>query len=57
MTKKEKYKHLTGIIAPVVTPWTKDEKREEAFRKQVDSLLTIVHGISPAGSTGEVLWF
>ncbi|MGI6622722.1 MAG: dihydrodipicolinate synthase family protein [Acetivibrionales bacterium] len=55
MTKKEKYKHLTGIIAPVVTPWTKDEKLdEEAFRKQVRFIIDAgVHGISPAGSTGE----
>jgi len=55
MTKREKYKYLTGIIAPVVTPWTKDETLdEEACRKQVRFILDAgVHGISPAGSTGE----
>lgn len=55
MNKREKYGYLHGIIAPVITPWTRDERLDEdAFRKQVRFILDAgVHGISPAGSTGE----
>lgn len=55
MTKREKFKYLCGIIAPVVTPWTEDGEMDEAeFRKQVRFIMdTGVHGISPCGSTGE----
>ncbi len=53
--KRDKYQHLTGVIAPVVTPWTAAEQLdEEAFRAQVRYILDAgVHGVSPAGSTGE----
>lgn len=46
---------LKGIIAPVVTPFNKDEELdEEVFRREVRYLLnTGIHGISPGGSTGE----
>lgn len=55
MDKKEKYKYLTGVIAPIVTPWTDDGRLDEGeFRKQVRFVLDAgVHGISPCGSTGE----
>lgn len=55
MTKREKYAHIYGIIAPVVTPFTDDGKLDEdAFRAQVRFILDAgVHGISPGGSTGE----
>jgi dihydrodipicolinate synthase/N-acetylneuraminate lyase len=44
-----------GIIAPVITPFTKDETLDEkVFRREVKYLLnTGIHGISPGGSTGE----
>ncbi len=53
--KREKYSRLTGVIAPVVTPWTEDERLDEqAFREQARFILAAgVHGISPCGSTGE----
>jgi dihydrodipicolinate synthase/N-acetylneuraminate lyase len=46
---------LSGIIAPVVTPFTKEETLDEKiFRREVKYLLnTGIHGISPGGSTGE----
>jgi dihydrodipicolinate synthase/N-acetylneuraminate lyase len=46
---------LTGIISPVVTPFTSDERLDEQiFRREVKYLLgTGIHGISPGGSTGE----
>jgi len=55
MSKREQYKRLTGVIAPVVTPWTREETLdEESFRKQARFIMDAgVHGISPAGSTGE----
>ncbi|HWS43170.1 MAG TPA: dihydrodipicolinate synthase family protein [Pseudoflavonifractor sp.] len=55
MTKREKYRHLTGVIAPVITPWTAEGTLDEdSFRTQVRFILDAgVHGISPAGSTGE----
>lgn len=45
----------TGIISPLVTPYTADEKLDEnLMRKQIKHLLSCgVHGISPGGSTGE----
>ena len=44
-----------GIIAPLVTPYTPEERlNENLMRKQVRHLLACgVHGISPGGSTGE----
>ncbi|WP_052436710.1 dihydrodipicolinate synthase family protein [Georgenia sp. SUBG003] len=47
--------NLTGIIAPVLTPFTEDGALDvEAFRAEVRLLLDSgVHGISPGGSTGE----
>ena len=44
-----------GIIAPLVTPYTPEERlNENMMRKQVRHLLACgVHGISPGGSTGE----
>ncbi|NLD58920.1 MAG: dihydrodipicolinate synthase family protein [Clostridiales bacterium] len=55
MNKREQYSHLTGVIAPVITPWTADERLDEAaFREQAKFIMAAgVHGISPAGSTGE----
>jgi dihydrodipicolinate synthase/N-acetylneuraminate lyase len=52
MAKKSGF---SGIIAPVVTPFTKEETLdEEIFRREVKYLLsTGIHGISPGGSTGE----
>jgi dihydrodipicolinate synthase/N-acetylneuraminate lyase len=46
---------LTGIIAPVLTPFTADGALDvDAFRAEVRLLLDAgVHGISPGGSTGE----
>lgn len=46
---------LTGIIAPVLTPFTADGAVDlDAFRREVRVLLDAgVHGISPGGSTGE----
>jgi dihydrodipicolinate synthase/N-acetylneuraminate lyase len=46
---------LSGIIAPVITPFTKEETLDETiFRREVKYLLnTGIHGISPGGSTGE----
>jgi dihydrodipicolinate synthase/N-acetylneuraminate lyase len=44
-----------GIIAPVITPFTKEETMDEKiFRREAKYLLgTGIHGISPGGSTGE----
>jgi dihydrodipicolinate synthase/N-acetylneuraminate lyase len=44
-----------GIIAPLITPFTKEEILDEkTFRSEVKYLLnTGIHGISPGGSTGE----
>jgi dihydrodipicolinate synthase/N-acetylneuraminate lyase len=44
-----------GIIAPVITPFTKEETLDEKiFRREAKYLLgTGIHGISPGGSTGE----
>jgi dihydrodipicolinate synthase/N-acetylneuraminate lyase len=52
MTKKPVF---PGIIAPVVTPFTKEETLDETIlRREVKYLLgTGIHGISPGGSTGE----
>lgn len=49
---KEKFK---GIIAPVITPFTKEGMiDEDLFREEVRYLLnTGIDGISPGGSTGE----
>ena len=46
---------LTGIIAPMTTPFTrKGDVDEGAFRKQVNFLIeTGVHGLAVGGSTGE----
>ncbi|MDP6830135.1 MAG: dihydrodipicolinate synthase family protein [Alphaproteobacteria bacterium] len=46
---------LTGIIAPMTTPFTrKGEVDEAAFRKQVNFLIGAgVHGLAVGGSTGE----
>jgi dihydrodipicolinate synthase/N-acetylneuraminate lyase len=46
---------FSGIIAPVVTPFTQEETLDEMiFRREVKYLLsTGIHGISPGGSTGE----
>ena len=46
---------LTGIIAPMTTPFTrKGEVDETAFRKQVNFLIGAgVHGLAVGGSTGE----
>jgi 4-hydroxy-tetrahydrodipicolinate synthase len=46
---------FSGIIAPVITPFTKEETLDEnIFRREVKYLLdTGIHGISPGGSTGE----
>jgi dihydrodipicolinate synthase/N-acetylneuraminate lyase len=46
---------LSGIIAPIVTPFTSEERLDEKiFRREVKYLLgTGIHGISPGGSTGE----
>jgi dihydrodipicolinate synthase/N-acetylneuraminate lyase len=46
---------LSGIIAPVITPFTKEETLDEKIlRREVKYLLnTGIHGISPGGSTGE----
>jgi dihydrodipicolinate synthase/N-acetylneuraminate lyase len=46
---------FSGIISPVITPFTKEETLDEKiFRREVKYLLsTGVHGISPGGSTGE----
>lgn len=55
MTKREKYRYLRGIIAPVVTPFTDEGILDEgAFRAQAKFIMEAgVHGISPGGSTGE----
>ncbi len=52
MKKGQKF---TGIIPPVVTPFTKGGEIDEAlFRKEIRYLLTCgVHGLSTGGSTGE----
>jgi dihydrodipicolinate synthase/N-acetylneuraminate lyase len=52
MAKKSVF---SGIISPVVTPFTKEETLDETiFRREVKYLLsTGIHGISPGGSTGE----
>jgi len=44
-----------GIISPLVTPFSPDERLDEdLLRKQISYLLENgVHGISPGGSTGE----
>lgn len=46
---------LTGVIAPVLTPFTSDgDLDRDRFRGEVRYLLDAgVHGISPGGSTGE----
>lgn len=46
---------LTGVIAPVLTPFTADGALDtEKFRAEVRLLLDAgVHGVSPGGSTGE----
>ncbi len=46
---------ITGIIAPMTTPFTrKGEVDEAAFRKQVNFLIGAgVHGLAVGGSTGE----
>ncbi|MGX8710128.1 MAG: dihydrodipicolinate synthase family protein [bacterium] len=48
-------KKLYGIIAPLITPFTKDGELDEALvEKEIKFLLKSgVHGISPGGSTGE----
>ena len=45
---------LTGIIAPMTTPFTrKGDVDEGAFRNQVNFLIdTGVHGLAVGGSTG-----
>ena len=45
----------TGIISPLITPYTADEKLDEyRMHEQIRHLLSCgVHGISPGGSTGE----
>ena len=55
MNKRERFQHLKGIIAPVITPFDEDENLDEArFRTLVRYILDAgVHGISPGGSTGE----
>ncbi len=51
----KKGRGLSGIIVPVVTPFSADEELDEAlFRREVKHLLASgVHGLSPGGSTGE----
>jgi dihydrodipicolinate synthase/N-acetylneuraminate lyase len=46
---------FSGIISPIVTPFTKEETLDEKiFRREAKYLLsTGIHGISPGGSTGE----
>jgi dihydrodipicolinate synthase/N-acetylneuraminate lyase len=46
---------FSGIISPIITPFTKDETLDEKiFRREAKYLLnTGIHGISPGGSTGE----
>lgn len=55
MNKREEYKYLYGIIAPVVTPFNADGTfNADEFRKQAKYIMDCgVHGISPCGSTGE----
>ncbi|MCX7027160.1 MAG: dihydrodipicolinate synthase family protein [Spirochaetes bacterium] len=55
MTKREEYAYLSGIIAPVVTPFTDGGALDEdAFRAQAKFIMNAgVQGISPGGSTGE----
>lgn len=52
MKKGQKF---TGIIPPVVTPFTKQDVIDESlFRKEIRHLLSCgVHGLSIGGSTGE----